>query len=68
MTIIDHHGTCPRAQAWDVADVPCRCPKGWPTRRRRVHVEGQPGTPSPHSPSRSETYRKEREYGNTIKE
>lgn len=26
----DHHGKCAKAQAWDIEDVPCTCPRGWP--------------------------------------
>ena len=25
-----HHNSCPKALAWDIPNVPCECPKGWP--------------------------------------
>ena len=28
--MLDHHGCCPNSLAWDIPDVPCDCPPGWP--------------------------------------
>lgn len=25
-----HHGSCSKSLAWDIADVPCHCPRFWP--------------------------------------
>src|SRR5574343_311723 len=26
----EHHFSCPKTQAWDIDNVPCSCPRGWP--------------------------------------
>ncbi len=31
---LDHHGSCPASQAWDIPNVPCSCPSGWPRNGR----------------------------------
>ena len=45
-----HHGSCPKALAWDIPDVPCSCPPGWPQTREQFR-DGPPpdpaGTPRP---------------------
>ena len=25
-----HHARCMRDKAWDIENVPCTCPRGWP--------------------------------------
>jgi hypothetical protein len=37
----DHHSRCQKALAWDIPNVPCTCPRGWP--RKAV----APRTPEP---------------------
>jgi hypothetical protein len=29
-----HHASCPVAQAWDIPNVPCECPRFWPREER----------------------------------
>jgi len=36
-----HHGSCPCALAWDIPNVPCTCPRGWP-RHEKPKVAGKP--------------------------
>lgn len=36
---VEHHGKCPSAQAWDIPNVPCDCPRGWPRTLRELTVE-----------------------------
>lgn len=35
----EHHAKCPKAQAWDIANVPCGCPNGWP--RKIAHSKSE---------------------------
>lgn len=32
--MLNHHGKCPAAQAWDIPNVPCSCPPGWPRQEK----------------------------------
>lgn len=39
--MIIHHGRCPQALAWDIPNVPCECPPGWP-RKKPMTQPSQP--------------------------
>lgn len=33
---MEHHAKCMCAQAWDVEQVPCSCPRGWPRASKKT--------------------------------